>query len=300
MGHIYLIIDESGAKGYSKNRESYAGEFGIMAGFFIQGEYFKSVESDLELMLDEYKINGKLHITDLDPDAQSALRQEVFSYLKSANACIVYDAQYVDGLHANAQMVNELKDEAKKQKRSNIKISDSEFELLLHVSLFEGVFNYALEVCYKLYWNTFDLDIISDNIDKPIIKKFEASVEDILKMGQTKKIRDVSGYDPDKEEVLKGRIETEVIGSGGMFPDFSKSNVKISTSDSVFTVVADIIANSLHYHFKSLQKGTPGISLNNRIALKGYELESLIYCIHDGVTEESMSDILFRHPGSED
>ena len=39
MKTFYLIIDESGAKGYSENTEKYLQEFGVMVGFLVPSEY---------------------------------------------------------------------------------------------------------------------------------------------------------------------------------------------------------------------------------------------------------------------
>lgn len=38
MDEIFLVLDESGAKGYSNNPESEDGELGVMAGYHLTTE----------------------------------------------------------------------------------------------------------------------------------------------------------------------------------------------------------------------------------------------------------------------
>lgn len=48
MKTFYLIIDESGAKGYSENTEKYLQEFGVMVGFLVPSEYLMDWRSKSE------------------------------------------------------------------------------------------------------------------------------------------------------------------------------------------------------------------------------------------------------------
>jgi hypothetical protein len=78
-----FVIDESGAKGYSGNREKDIGELGVIAGFIVPNAQFEKVESEITAITKNYLINGKLHITDLKPSEQESLRDSIFAYFIS-------------------------------------------------------------------------------------------------------------------------------------------------------------------------------------------------------------------------
>ena len=57
MKTFYLIIDESGAKGYSENTEKYLQEFGVMVGFLVPSEYLMVWRSKSEKFFDKFFSN---------------------------------------------------------------------------------------------------------------------------------------------------------------------------------------------------------------------------------------------------
>jgi hypothetical protein len=86
MRSVTFVVDESGAKGFADNRESVIGELGVMAGLLVPTEYVNRVESDLSSIVAGFSSTGKLHVTDLEPNAQHELRERLFSYLLSVRA----------------------------------------------------------------------------------------------------------------------------------------------------------------------------------------------------------------------
>ncbi len=62
---VYLICDESGAKGYADIPEQYPGETGVFAGFFITEPQFEAISADLQYISDQYFGAEKCHIRGL-------------------------------------------------------------------------------------------------------------------------------------------------------------------------------------------------------------------------------------------
>jgi hypothetical protein len=108
MQSVTLVVDESGAKGFSDNREAVIGELGVIAGLLIPSKCVSRVETDISSIVSGLSSTGKLHITDLDLSAQQKLREELFSYLLGVSACCVYEAIYVEGLYSHQQLVSDI------------------------------------------------------------------------------------------------------------------------------------------------------------------------------------------------
>ena len=100
METFYLVIDESGAKGYADQTESKPGEFGVMTGFLIPDRGLDLFRTKLTPIHSHFLSAQKTHITDLTEDAQASLRSSVFQILTDLNVKWIYEAVYVQGLHA--------------------------------------------------------------------------------------------------------------------------------------------------------------------------------------------------------
>jgi hypothetical protein len=78
--HIILACDESGAKGYADREELFPGETGVFAGLMVPSDYVAQVAPSFDAVAAKYATReGKLHITDLSPEHQGALRDEMFA-----------------------------------------------------------------------------------------------------------------------------------------------------------------------------------------------------------------------------
>jgi hypothetical protein len=82
--HIILACDESGAKGYADREELYPGETGVFAGLMVPSDYVAQVAPSFDAVAAKYATReGKLHITDLSPEHQGALRDEMIAFIRS-------------------------------------------------------------------------------------------------------------------------------------------------------------------------------------------------------------------------
>jgi hypothetical protein len=299
MRNVTFVVDESGAKGFSDKREAVVGEFGVMAGLLIPTEYVTQVEADISAIVTGLSPTGKLHITDLESGAQQKVRESLFSYLISVRAGWVYEAMYVEGLHSHQQLVSDMGAVAKAQRRSNIKLSGNERLASLHQELFLGAFGKGVAFCIDHLGNEVSIDVITDRVDGSILKSFDQAAQRLLNVGRRKETR-VSGFDPDSQTVVRGLVTTEITAGMDQLGDFTGVEYNISQSTSVLTLAADVVANSVHHHLKSLQACKPGCALNTEDAISGHPLANSVYGITtDASVMPQAADTIYRHPMSQ-
>ncbi len=296
MEKFYLVCDESGAKGYSGNLEQYEGEIGVMAGFVVPDKIFSEVRSETNKVRDQYFNDGKLHITDLSPEQQEQLRNEVFAFVKNNNITCIYEAIHTEGFHGYSNFVSDMIKTAFKNKRSSIKISHRENLELLHSQLFLGVFGKAIALCSEAVGEEFYLRVITDNIDDSVVKTFTKEANAFLSYGSVSNEKVVKGFDSDIGQVVSGKTNASVINSDDALGDLTKIKFDILTEDSGLTLFADVIVNSINYHFKNREKNNVGKSLNDELAIKGHPLEKSMYGIWECSKSRYFADALYMHP----
>ncbi len=295
MSKVILVIDESGAKGYSDRPETAVGEFGVMVGYLVPEEHANEVRNRFRQIQSKYTSDGKLHITDLQPKAQEGLRVDIFREFSELGIYWVYEAVYVQGYHENAKLTNELVEKARGSRRSNVSISTRERHELLHSDLFLGVFGKAVSFCLDNVGQVFDLHIITDNVDKKIMKMFEDEAAEFLNVGKPSE-HEVKGFDKSTGQVITGAIRIEWIDSGNSLGDFSGVTYSIECEDSELTLAADVISNSVNYYIKKSVGEGVGIDLNTKVTVADHPLSSLIYGASEGGETPYFSDAIYQHP----
>jgi hypothetical protein len=296
MKTIYFICDESGAKGYSDKQEQYLGETGVMAGFIIPLENIDEVRTDLDAISQKFTSTGKLHITDIPPDDQEKLRNEIFNYLIIRKIPCLYEAIYSQGFYEHSESIKEIKRNIKKQRKSNIKLSGNPTKELLHEQLFQATFGKAIAFCLDYVGKTIKINVITDRIEESILKQFNKAVDTLLNFSAPTKIKK-TGFDPQKGKVVKGEICSSMEVPDKFIDEYSGISFSIECEDTSLTLAADIIANSLHYHFKEKSNSSVGDSLNTCSAITGHPLEKIMYGVWDDTKQNYYADALFEHPG---
>ena len=105
----FLYCDESGAKGYADQNEAYPGEIGVFAGIMVPEECLATVKPVFDQIAARYMPeSGKLHIADLSPEQQGAIRDELFVAIKSTKLPCFWYAIHVAGLHAHHRLQKTL------------------------------------------------------------------------------------------------------------------------------------------------------------------------------------------------
>jgi hypothetical protein len=206
--HVVLACDESGAKGYADRDEQVRGEVGVFAGIMVPGELLATAQAQFDAIAARYQTPpGKVHITDLTPAQQAQLRQEMFDLIIQLRAPCFFEAIHVAGFHVLFRRYAGLINLARLQHRSRIKLSlrgptpDS-----LHVALFFGLYSKLLAFCMERGKNDLHFEMRTDQVDSPVFKEFQASANKLLNFGAT--VKKVTGFDPDTQKVLQGKVET--------------------------------------------------------------------------------------------
>lgn len=297
---VYLVCDESGAKGYDDKPEAVKAELGVMAGFLVPGEALPDVRIRLGEIADEFMRAGKLHITDLPADRQGELRSRIFAYLSAMSAnvpSLLYEAIHQQGFHEWGEMVRSAAAKAKASRRSSVAISAHESKELLHCELFTGLFSKAVVFAIDQFgWGTpVKIVVVTDRIDEPIRRQFKEAASRLLRIEP--EVQEVTGYDRETRQLVEGQIRTAVRASVNP-GEPSGIAFEIESEQTPLTLAADVLANSVHHHLTELRLGERrGASLNTKEAIAGHPLDRHFYACWDETMEGNYSaDALFMHP----
>jgi len=294
---VYLICDESGAKGYSDKQENYPGEIGVMAGFIVSLKKIDKIRCDLNVIKNKITVSGKLHITDLSPSEQNNLRDHVFDYIIKNNIPCVYEAIHSQGFYGHSKSLVNLKDEIITHKKSKISTSTHHNKSLLHQQLFQGIFGKATAFSLEYVGNEIGIFVITDKSEETVNNKFIVAANSFLDLGLASR-KEVQGFDHQQKKIVEGEIHIHYTDPSGIIDDLSNFSFSLQSEDSCLTLAADIIANSLHYHFRERAKKSIGKSLNTATAIRGHPLEKYMYGIWGTSKLSYYADAVFKHPST--
>lgn len=268
-----------------------------MAGFLVPAASLAAVRTCLESIAAHFSHSGKLHITDLEPQAQQDLREAVFAYLARMAAsvpCLVYEAIHQEGSHRQRSQIQKLIDRGKALIRSPVKVSIRPPKELVHVQLFEGIFSKAVAFALDQYGpeNQLEILVVTDHVDDPIRKAFLEAATSFLNVG-AKKEETVKGFDTETESTISKTISYGVTG----LEPLKNISVRIEKDTSPLTLAADILANSLNHHFTKLRPDQErGCSLSTPDAVEGHPLANQFYGLWDDSFSNYAADALYMHP----
>jgi hypothetical protein len=267
-----------------------------MAGILVDPTLIESMRNQLRVIRDKFLSIEKTHITDLDSHDQEKLRNEIYDCIKSNQIICLYEAVFVQGFHESFKCFKKSLENSKAKNRSSVKISSPRIKELLHAHLFEGIFSKALAYCLdKGYGNEFRIQVITDNIDRSIADQFREKATEILNVHEPY-VNHSTGFDTESKELVHGNVTSEIHNADNLIDDLSKVELSIDIEDSELTLCADVIANSLHYHFKNRSSSGDLSDLNVESALDGYCLNQLFYGLWDANYGAWFSDAIFSHP----
>ncbi|WP_309266399.1 hypothetical protein [Aeromonas salmonicida] len=294
MKKLILVVDESGAKGYADQKENYSGETGVVAGFLFPESEYEQHETKLNIIRNSYNSDGKLHITDLDANTQKNLREDIIKYLEANEVVCVFEAMYVEGLHHVSEESRSRHQAIRQQLQSPIKCSANEKYELLHEKLFVGVFGKALAFSQDCLENCTHISVITDNIDEPVIKKISKGIDELLGCMEPK-VTKSTGFDPVKKEVVTGTITSKIHDPSGILGDYSSIGYDIDKEDSAFTLVADVLANSIYRHLANREEDLTH-ALNTEASLPEFMNELFFYGLSSEDDKPYIMDLLYQHP----
>lgn len=257
---VYLIIDESGEKGYStRMRDTNYNKFGTMVGYFLFDFQIEIVRKILKDIFSSFKTDGKLHITDLPKEEQNFLRKTALEFLKQGDIRWIHMSIYNEGF----------------------KNYSDEQKLLLHSTLFKDLFIKAISYIKERTWtNNLNLKVISDTLDKKTIKQFDESVNFVKElMCRQKEIITVK-----KDYTIKTTVD--FVDDSFLLDELT---IDITCEDTDLTLIADVLSNTTYHFLNQEIKLNPDTNLDAYQSLKNHPLQSLVYGCYDHTKEGSLN-----------
>ena len=296
---VYLICDESGAKGRDKVGEKEKGEVGVFAGCFVPDRKLSEFELWSQAAASKYFRGNKTHISGLPKSDQLSLEHEVFDLIKSRTIICAYEAIYAEGfkdgrlseiqLYENIEKLSPgLKNLYKKHKRP----------LSLHQILFTGLLDKAIAFLSDHCDPSNDeLRILVDRVDSGVLKLLERAIEDTLEMG---KGLDTFANPPIcANHTADGSNNPEELGILKVLKTL-RGKINIDQASDNLTLIPDIIAHSLYQHFMKFDDNEIGGLLNSPVGLVGHELANIFYGQSDLLDGMNWwTDAQYMYPRSE-
>lgn len=298
METVYFIVDESGAKGYASNAEAEPGEFGIAAGYFVRERPLSRVRKDLDAIRAEAagEHEDKVHVVALTPGQQRLARQLVFDYLLDRDMYCCYEALYVQGLNAASERASAIphpnvkrppNERYPKLRRENPRLIAEIFRSLLGKAMTYAVDTYGREITLK---------VIVDRTDASILDEYRKGVQQLLDVFKPKTIY-LRGWNTSLKTPIVHEAELRTTVSDPKVVElFSGVEVEIACEDSSLTFAADVLVGSLRHHLMKKVKDVGPGTLNSKDAISGHVLEHQMYGASNLPLEQSLLDIMYRHP----
>lgn len=309
MTKVFLYCDESGAKGYANQDEAYPGEVGVFAGIMSPEVNIATVKGTFDEIAARYMpASGKLHIADLSMEQQADIRNELFSEIRCSRLPCFWYAIHVAGLHAyhsaQSAWLKKSAEEcrlARGGKDPRIKRgSPREEPASMHVELFSGLYAHLVAFLIERGQEDVHIEIQTDQVDTPIMNRFEEVASDLL--NNDPQVSKASGFDTVEKKVVHGSVTSTVQWP----PDFDFSPVvsslaigTASRSDGL-VLAADVLANSLNYHFKNRTTDTLYAPLNCRESIADHPLEEHLDAFMDWGSGDLIGDRMYQHPKATD
>jgi hypothetical protein len=302
---LIFACDESGAKGYADQDESFPGEVGVFAGILIPNEPLEEISKSFQKIYDQYKPEkGKLHIADLPNNLKESLRQDVYKAIRYFQLPCFWYAIHVAGLHdwykSERSRIEDTKRnmlEARDGKASRIKPNaPRDNPESMHIKLFLGLYAHLIAFLEERQRKDLFIEVRSDQIDSPIVKNFDAVAR--LLFNEDPIIKKLKGFDTVTEQLVEGSIRIEL-----QFPPVMKiENVVRSLSINPvregdgLVLAADVLANSLNYLFESRTDEQCYRALNTPEAVTAHPLAKHLDAFADWGNGDLIGDRLYRHP----
>lgn len=266
---VYLIIDESGEKGYSRKMSKDDDKFGTMVGYFLFDNQIKIFRDFVKDRFSQFSNDGKLHITDLSKEEEKKLLRE--------HALKFLEANRINWIHMSIHV-------------SGFKRFSLNDNLLMHAELFMGIFIKAISYIYDVTRSKkINLKVISDTLDKTTIKEFEKTIKLLKNMmcGQRKDTARLTNWSPSEKKVINYTRESTFEFDENMFL-LDELTIDITCEDSELTLIADVLSNTTYYHLNQELRIDSKTNLDAIQSLRNHPLVHLVYGCYDHTKENSM------------
>lgn len=295
-----LGCDESGAKGYANQTEKSPGEVGVFAGLLVPEAILKLAEKSLETVIAPFRTtDGKLHITDLPPADQAALRTGLFDVIREHQLPCFWYAIHVEGFHAHhlkmVELLQNAANEAAKLGGAVKPRASREAPASLHVELFRALYAHMVAFIEERSPGEVEIEARIDRVDTPIAKSFRQEADRLL---ETSRKSVVTGFDRVAQQVVRGeiRFETHYPPELQIETEVKSLELKIVGDEDPIVIAADVLSNSLAYHFHRRGPGELYEELNRPAAVATHPLARNLDTFWNWGEGDLVGDSMFRHP----
>lgn len=235
---------------------------------------------------------AKLHITDAFQagrdtwaKAASEARAAILALILEFNPMVVYSARRLRLARLAHERSVSLKANAQNAKRSTVKVvgtnrpSDDRVEDDLMICLALKLDAFAEEMGNQVH-DVKQVDLLFDEAD--IAERYESMIERTRTISQN--THRVAGWDPTVSKPVEGTIS---FGAHAPFCINTKylGGLHIVGKAHPLVFAADVVANHLAHHLGNLPPDHP---LNAQSSISGWALESRVWGVMDGATDDIM------------
>ena len=296
---IILACDESGAKGYSSQKEKYPGECGVFAGILIAQEIEEMAYPSFLEIYQRYKLmsSKKLHITDLTPNQQDKLRKEIYGVIRELKLPCFWNAIHVEGFSAYWKKTNEIINPVGQNLRSQQRIktgSPRNKKHSMYEELFLGLFGRVMAFLEERNRKKVSIEVRIDRVDELFVKNFAKDAKKLLDLDfETIKI---TGWDTETEKIVSATIKFKVDIPPNMDIEIEVESLEFNSNchNDCYVLAADVLANSLFHLFRSRSKSDLYKPLNNFSAIRCHPIFDSFLISENSF--DSLEDRLYKHP----
>lgn len=287
MEKVSFYFDEAGEKGFLAGK-FLPRAFGLVAGIALPTRNVTNMNQDLQDIFKELDCSGveKIRASEIfKKGANKKVYKQFISYMASQQEwLLVYEAIYPSG-YLNFNRKNSQQDQPENQRYTR---GNNPKKERLYNHLLEGVMIKLDEIC-KIE-NSSDLTMISDHIDKGLIKEAFAKLN-YLK--QEEHISTLSAFDSVEKQIVFKTITSKVEGFNLAIKNIR--SIQIEETPSFLTLAADILTNALYRHLTNKISKHGSVRLHSHNAVDGFELKSKIAFTDDNYIMDSLySVMIFR------
>ncbi|MFT7009626.1 MAG: hypothetical protein ACJAXJ_004176 [Colwellia sp.] len=275
----YLICDESGRLGYTDKTENQQGEFSVVAGAIIPHELFSIFGDHLCGILKKYtksmKSIDKFHITDLKTDVeQHRLRQDIYDLLVKFNIPLVYGALYLKPFTSAYETQQQFIEESfKKQNQRGITIDKNmqKFKKLLQAECFSTMYTKSICELIQFHNHPVELSVITDEVDNKTLYLYQDKIDERHLNKENEPLKG-KRYHQATKEIERFSFTVNTNDQDPRNELLRLSSGKISKSEGVSSIVADVIANSVNHYLSIFVSESKFGPLNSMKAIENHPL----------------------------
>ncbi len=281
---VNLLIDESGRLGYS-DKETLDDDITVVAGVIIDPydlqKFSKVVYKILDsISLDVADSNGKIHITDLPPNKMEYLREQIFNAIETFQLPLVFTSLLSKKIHdkySKNVKEHDLLVASQAIKGISLNSNKTRFVESYQVQAFNYTYIKAVIFCLKNLNIPVELEVVTDRIDEEIVRLYKEKINEFHDIGNDKPMRG-SRYIKGTGVVQKYEVTVKSAINDPMDSLIKNSIGFLTQEPIVHSIVADVVANSVHYYLKESIASVSNGKFDELEAIKKHPLyERFIY-----------------------